>query len=113
MVLYIWYIPPPLLHLPESGIHVRTDTQRGKKVMAHARSEGPDEHAHPCSLIWTFSVPRYILQYPLILYADNEGPDQPARMRRLIWACVVRKVHKGPFRALHINYIMSLLHLLL
>ena len=30
----------------------------------------------------------------------NEGPDQPALMRRLIWACVVRKLHKGPFRVL-------------
>ena len=58
---------------------------------------------HRCSLIWTFSVRRYILQIPLILVAGNEDPDQPARMRRLTSACVVRKVHKGPFRALRIN----------
>ena len=28
--------------------------------------------------------------------SGNEGPEQPALM---IWACVVRKLHKGPFRA--------------
>ena len=72
--------------------------------MSYANSLGPGEHAHPCSLIWTFSVCRHILQYPLILSADNAGPDQPARMRRMIRACVVRKLYKGPFRALRIKY---------
>ena len=60
---------------------------------------GPDQHAHPCSVIWAFSVRRHMLQYPLILQADNEGPDQPALMRRLIRTFVVRKLHKGPFCA--------------
>ena len=40
-----------------------------------------------------------LLQYPLILKAGHEGPDQPAHLCRLIRACMVRKVHKGPFRA--------------
>ena len=71
--------------------------------MPNANSEGPDERTHSSSLIWTFPVRRHILQYSLILLADNEGPDQPARMRRLIWACTVRKLHKGPFRALRIK----------
>ena len=66
--------------------------------MPYANSECPDQRVHPCSLIWTFSVLRYILQYPLILSADNEGSDQPARIR----AYVVRKLHKDHFRALHI-----------
>ena len=40
----------------------------GKKaLMPYANSEGPNEHAHPCSLIWTFSVRRRILHYPSIL----------------------------------------------
>ena len=68
--------------------------------MLYANREVPDEPAYPCSLIWTFSVCRHILQYPLILSADNEGPDQPALMRRLIRACVVRKLHKVSFPAL-------------
>ena len=80
-------------------------SQRGKRaLMSYANSLGPGEHAHPCSLIWTFSVCRHILQYPWILSADNAGPDQPARMRRMIRACVVRKLYKGPFRALRIKY---------
>ena len=67
----------------------------GKKArMPYANSEIPDEPAHPCSLICTFSVRRHILQYQLILLANNEGPDQPAQMRRLIWACVVHILHK-------------------
>ena len=67
--------------------------------MPYMDSEVPDEHAQPCSLIWTFSVLRHILQYPLILYAHNKGPDQPAQMRRLIGACVVCRLHKGPLCA--------------
>ena len=71
--------------------------------MPHANSKGPDEHAHPCSLICTFSVRRQILQYQLILQADNEGIDQSARMRRLIRAWVVRKLHKDAFRVVRIK----------
>ena len=86
------------------------DAQHGKMaLMPHANSEGPDERAHPCSLIWLFFFRRHILQYPLILEADNVGPDQPVRMRRFIMACVVRKLHKCPFRALRINYVQSCL----
>ena len=68
-----------------------------KALLLYADSESPGEGAHPCSLIWTFSARRYILQYPLILLADNEGPDQPALMRRLIRTFVFRKFHKGFF----------------
>ena len=79
------------------------DAQDGKKaLMPYANSEDPDKFAHPCSLIWTFSVCRHILQYLLILLADNAGPDQPAHSRRLIRTCVVRKLHKGLFHALRI-----------
>ena len=40
----------------------------GKRTLCHyVNREGPDEHSHLCSLIWTFSVHRHILQYPLIL----------------------------------------------
>ena len=42
--------------------------------MPYANREGPNELAHPCSLIWIFSVRLTILQYPLILKADIEGP---------------------------------------
>ena len=37
-------------------------------------------------------------------YSDGgqKAPDQPVPMSRLISACVVLKLHKGPFRALHI-----------
>ena len=77
------------------------DAQCRKKALMHfADKVGPDQYAHPCSLIWTFSVCRHLVQYPLILLAGNEGPDQPALMRRLIWACIVCKMHKGPFCAL-------------
>ena len=49
-------------------LHEGYDAQHGKKaLMPYSNSEGPDEHVHPCSLIWTFSVLRHILQYPLIL----------------------------------------------
>ena len=68
--------------------------------MQFADSVGPDQSEHLSSLIWEFSVRLHILQYPLILKADNEGLDQPAHMRRLIRACVVRKLHMGPFRVL-------------
>ena len=63
--------------------------------MPYANSEGPDERAYPLSLSCTFSFRRHMLHW--ILHADNEGPDQPA------WtiACVVRRVHKGHFHALH------------
>ena len=75
----------------------------GKKALTpFANSVGPDERAHPCSLIWTFSVRGHILQYPLILLVGSEGSDQPARMCRLIRACVVSRLPKGSFRALRI-----------
>ena len=54
----------------------------------------------------TFSVQQHILQYPLVLWADNEGPDQPAWMCRLIRACIVQKLHKGPFL---VKYVFLLL----
>ena len=71
-------------------------------LMLYTNSDGPSQHALPCSLTWALSVCWHILQCPLILQADNVGPDQPAQMRRLIWACVFRKLHKGPFHALSI-----------
>ena len=67
--------------------------------MPYVNSEGPGKRAHPCRLIWAFSVLRHILQYPMILLADNEGLDLPARMHRLIRTCVVRKLYKNPFLA--------------
>ena len=79
-----------LLFTPSKGY----DAKRGERDLI--------SYANMCSLIWTFSVRRHILQYPFILLADNEGPDQPALMRRLIWACVVLKLRKGPFHALRI-----------
>ena len=36
------------------------------------------------SIIRTFALHLYILQYIIILLADSEGPDHIARMRRLI-----------------------------
>ena len=36
-------------------------------LMLYANSAGPDQHVHPCSLIWTFSAHPHTLQYPLIL----------------------------------------------
>ena len=42
--------------------------QHGKKaLMPYAYSEDPDKRDYLCSLIWTFSVRRHVLQYPLIL----------------------------------------------
>ena len=44
------------------------DVHRGKTtIMPYANSEGPDERAHPSSLIFTFSVRWYVLEYPLEL----------------------------------------------
>ena len=61
-----------------------------KACMLYANSECPDVRAHPCSLIWMFSVRRHVLPYPFVLKEDNEGQDQPAQMRRLIRAFVVK-----------------------
>ena len=78
----------------ELWVYFSYDAQRGKKALMHyANSEDQDQHEHLCSLIWTFSVPRHILQYPLILLADNGDPDQPARKRRLLRVCDVRKLN--------------------
>ena len=88
---------------PHVSAHFIIWCKFGKKaLMSYAKSEGPDKHAHPCSVILAFSVRRHVLQYLLILKADNKGPNQPAHSRRLIWACVVRKLHNGPFLALRI-----------
>ena len=44
------------------------DAQRTKRTLMHfAGNVDPDQRAHLCSLIWTLSVHRHILQYPLIL----------------------------------------------
>ena len=85
------------VHFPCCGLYNIRCASWEKTFMTYANSKSPDERAHPCSLIWL--CPWHILQNPLILKAGNEGPDQPARLRRLIWACVVRKLHKGPFRS--------------
>ena len=74
-----------------------------KGPFAIYESEGPDEGAFACSLIWTFSVRRHILHYSLYFYLGNEGPDQPVHIHRLIKACVVRILNKGPFHALRIT----------
>ena len=69
------------------------DAQHKKKaLMTYVNSEGPDECAHPCSLMRTFSVCWHVLQYPLIMVAGSEGPDQTVWMGRLIRACIVHKV---------------------
>ena len=49
-------------------------------------SKDPDQPAKIHSLIRNFTILRYVLQYPMFLYADIEGP---ARIRRLIWAFYV------------------------
>ena len=86
----------------------RKKLQCGKRaLMIYANSEAPDKSVHPCSLIWTFSSRWHILQSH-ILYAGNEGPVQPARLRRLIRICVVRKMHKSPFRVLRFMYCTAL-----
>ena len=44
------------------------DAQCTKWALMHpADNVGSDQRAHLCSLIWTFSVCRHILQYSLIL----------------------------------------------
>ena len=44
------------------------DEQRTKRALNQfADKVGPDQYAHPCSLILAFSVRQHILQYPLIL----------------------------------------------
>ena len=45
------------------------------------------EHAQ--SITQAFALHLYILQYPLILFADSEGPDQTAQMCRVIWTFAV------------------------
>ena len=51
-----------------SDMHLHMMHNMGKKaLMSYADSEDPDKHASPCSLIWTFSGLRHILQYSLIL----------------------------------------------
>ena len=40
---------------------------KGKRSLCHANSEGLDECAHLCSLIWAASVCQHVLQYLLIL----------------------------------------------
>ena len=82
---------------------------RKKALIAYANREGPDSSAHPYCLVLAVSVRALILQFLLILLADNAGPDQPALMRRLIWACVVRKLHKDPFRSLRIICLLNYL----
>ena len=44
------------------------DAQCGEKtIMAYVNGDGQNERAHPCSMIWAFSVRQHKLQYPLIL----------------------------------------------
>ena len=66
------------------------------------QSKGAGERAHLCSLIWTFSVHRHILQYPLILQVDNKGPEQPEHSSRLIRAFVACNCIRALFCALYI-----------
>ena len=81
-----WYVQRTEFHVLEfwaySVFNIRPfakfpyDAQHMKKALTQFTDNiGPDQHAHPCSLFWVFSIHRHILQYPLILYADNEGPD--------------------------------------
>ena len=36
---------------------------------------------------------------------EQTVPDEPVQKHRLIRDCIVRKIHKGPFHALHITCI--------
>ena len=35
-------------------------------LLSYATRKDPEEHARPCSLIWTFPVRPHILQYPVL-----------------------------------------------
>ena len=67
-------------------------------VGVNANSKDPDQPAEIYSLIRNFAILRYIVQYPMILYADSEGPDQTAHSRSLIWTFAVRICPKTCFR---------------
>ena len=45
-------------------------------IPACAKFGSPNQPAHPCSLIRTFSACGYIQQYPMILYSHKEGANQ-------------------------------------
>ena len=58
---------------------------------------------HAQSIILSFALNSYILQYPMILLADSEEPDQTAQVHGLIWAFAVSIIiwlktfwHGGP-----------------
>ena len=74
--------------------------------MPYGNSYGPDECARPCVCPSDMDIlcsSTYTTIF--ILLADNVDQDQPVRMRRLIMAFAARKLHKGPFLELHINYV--------
>ena len=67
--------------------------QHGKNVlMPYANSEGPDERAHPCSLLCSSTN---TIVGPIHCFYKRAT-------KALIRACVVRRLHKGHFRELRI-----------
>ena len=60
------------------------DAQRGKKaLMPYVNSEGPDECAHPCSLIRTFCVRRHI-QLTLVISTSLISNNRLSRSENLV-----------------------------
>ena len=69
--------------------------------MPYVNGECPNERVHQCCLLWTSSVRRHILQYPLILQAGKERPDQYVNVQADLGLRCPQLI-KGPFRALRI-----------
>ena len=79
-----------------------------KALMLYANSGGPDEPAHPCNLIWTFSVHQNILQYPRFYKRTTKDqipyticrqcrPWSACTFAKADRACIVHKLYKGLF----------------
>ena len=69
-----------------------------RKVVFGVTANCPDHPVETYSLIRTFAILFYVLQYPMILKADSDGPDETAPLHRLISSFALHLNPKTLFR---------------
>ena len=81
-------------------VHLLLTSECAKKkcvVEAYRNGKDCDQTVKPHSLIMTFVIQQYIVQYPVILEVISEETDQTLYMRRLVWAFAVSIGLEGTF----------------
>ena len=92
-----------LVFVPIRGLHDSRVIRKGGYV-ANANNKDPGQLSNPRSLVRTFAIYLYILQYSAFGYIRTAKAQLRLRMRNLIWAFAIRMYPKAYFHMTRLKW---------